>query len=110
MKLKVMQKLTKTIAAIILTIAIVCAAGCKKDNVGNGTYNGHDYIDLGLPSGTLWATCNVGAETPEEYGDYFAWGETQSKDAYIPPRTTNDERLVVPETTMPEASPPHMKR
>ena len=35
-----------------------------------------DYVDLGLPSGTLWATCNVGASKPEEYGDYFAWGET----------------------------------
>jgi hypothetical protein len=42
----------------------------------------HSYVDLGLPSGTLWATCNVGAETPEEYGDYFAWGETQPKDNY----------------------------
>ena len=40
------------------------------------------YVDLGLPSGTLWATCNVGANAPEEYGDYFAWGETQSKDTY----------------------------
>ena len=40
------------------------------------------YIDLGLPSGTLWATCNVGANTPEEYGDYFAWGETTPKDRY----------------------------
>ncbi len=38
-------------------------------------HNGHEYVDLGLPSGTLWATCNVGANTPEEYGDYFAWGE-----------------------------------
>ena len=44
--------------------------------------NGHEYVDLGLPSGTLWATCNIGAESPEEYGDYFAWGETQSKDYY----------------------------
>ena len=35
-----------------------------------------DYVDLGLPSGTLWATCNIGAESPEEYGLYFAWGET----------------------------------
>jgi hypothetical protein len=49
---------------------------------GNGTYNGHAYVDLGLPSGTLWATCNVGATTPEGYGDYFAWGETQPKDYY----------------------------
>ena len=42
----------------------------------------HDYVDLGLPSGTLWATCNVGADTPEEYGDYFAWGETHPKVTY----------------------------
>ena len=42
----------------------------------------HAYVDLGLPSGTLWATCNVGADNPEDYGDYFAWGETQPKDIY----------------------------
>ena len=42
----------------------------------------HEYVDLGLPSGTLWATCNVGATAPEEYGDYFAWGETEPKDVY----------------------------
>ena len=42
----------------------------------------HEYVDLGLPSGLLWATCNVGANIPEEYGDYFAWGETQPKDYY----------------------------
>lgn len=36
----------------------------------------HEWVDLGLPSGTLWATCNIGANSPEEYGDYFAWGET----------------------------------
>ncbi len=54
--------------------------------VANFTSNGggddHEYVDLGLPSGTLWATCNIGADTPEGYGDYFAWGETQPKDAY----------------------------
>ena len=53
--------------------------------VANFTSSGssdHDYVDLGLPSGTLWATCNVGANSPEEYGDYFAWGETQPKDTY----------------------------
>ena len=42
----------------------------------------HMYVDLGLPSGTLWATCNVGANSPEEYGDYFAWGETEPKSTY----------------------------
>ena len=44
------------------------------------TYNGHEYVDLGLPSGTLWATCNIGASKPEEFGNYFAWGETSGYD------------------------------
>jgi hypothetical protein len=51
-----------------------------KENGGGG--DDHEYVDLGLPSGTLWATCNVGATTPEGYGDYFAWGETQPKSYY----------------------------
>lgn len=42
----------------------------------------HEWVDLGLPSGTLWATCNVSASCPEEFGDYFAWGETAPKDYY----------------------------
>ena len=41
-----------------------------------------DWVDLGLPSGTIWATRNVGASAPEDYGDYFAWGETAPKDYY----------------------------
>ena len=40
-------------------------------------YNGHEYVDLGLPSGTLWAKCNVGASSETDYGKYFAWGDTQ---------------------------------
>ncbi|MBR5238501.1 MAG: fimbrillin family protein [Paludibacteraceae bacterium] len=44
--------------------------------------NGHEYVDLGLPSGIKWATCNVGATAPEEYGDYFAWAETEVKEYY----------------------------
>ena len=51
---------------------------------GNGSAGGHEYVDLGLPSGTLWATCNVGAAKPEGYGNYYAWGETkpQAGNAY----------------------------
>ena len=44
--------------------------------------DGHAYVDLGLPSGLLWATCNIGATSPEDYGNYFAWGETTPKDIY----------------------------
>ena len=40
------------------------------------------WVDLGLPSGILWAKYNVGATSPEEYGGYYAWGETEEKDSY----------------------------
>ncbi len=42
----------------------------------------HAYVDLGLLSGTLWATCNIGAEKPIDNGDYFAWGEVTPKEVY----------------------------
>ena len=44
--------------------------------------NGHKFIDLGLPSGLLWAETNIGAENPADYGNYYAWGETTTKDIY----------------------------
>ena len=50
------------------------------ERVTSGTINGHKYVDLGLS--VKWACCNVGAESPEEYGDYFAWGETTPKSEY----------------------------
>lgn len=43
---------------------------------------GHAYVDLALPSGLLWATCNVGANSPKDYGDYYAWGETSTKEKF----------------------------
>lgn len=51
-----------------------------KKQVISGTIQGHDFVDLGLS--VKWATCNVGAENPWDYGDYFAWGEKESKDIY----------------------------
>ncbi len=47
-----------------------------------GNTNGHVAVDLGLPSGKLWADCNVGASTPEASGEYIAWGETEAKEYY----------------------------
>ena len=46
----------------------------------NGEHNGYEYVDLGLS--VMWATCNVGANSPEEGGDYFAWGEVTPKETY----------------------------
>ena len=49
----------------------------------SGYINGYAYVDLGLPSGLKWATCNVGADSPEDYsGNYYAWGETTTKTRY----------------------------
>lgn len=86
------MKRLKYAVILLLGLSIASMTSCTKDpdNGGNGggnngggnTYNGHEYVDLGLPSGTLWATCNVGADTPEGYGDYFAWGETTPKASY----------------------------
>lgn len=54
--------------------------GTNVDEPAPGTENGHEYVDLGLS--VKWATCNVGATKPEEYGDYFAWAETEPKSSY----------------------------
>lgn len=48
----------------------------------DGYINGHGFVDLGLPSGTKWSTCNIGAKSPEEKGKYFAWGETKTTNGY----------------------------
>ena len=99
--MKTRRTLMCGLAMMVLAIII---AGCSKvddpsnggnNNGGNGGNGGggngggnyiedtlYGYVDLGLPSGTLWATCNVGAEKPEDYGDYFAWGETVTKTVY----------------------------
>ena len=47
-----------------------------------GNHNGYEWVDLGLPSGLKWATCNVGASNPGDYGNYYAWGETSTKSSY----------------------------
>ena len=66
----------KILISMLALLAIATTAGAQNK------INGHEYVDLGLPSGLLWATCNVGATNPEEYGDYFAWGETEPKEEY----------------------------
>ena len=48
-------------------------------SASTGTANGHGYVDLGLPSGVLWANCNVGANAPQGYGGHYAWGEVEEK-------------------------------
>ena len=53
-----------------------------KDVMFEDEVDPHEWVDLGLPSGTLWSTCNIGANSPEEIGSYFAWGETEPKSGF----------------------------
>ena len=64
-----------------LSVRPVCAKEIKEERqTSTPMHNGHEYVDLGLS--VKWATCNVGASKPENYGDYFAWGETRPKSTY----------------------------
>lgn len=77
----------KALAAGTAKITVTTALGgktatCEVTVTEPPIINGHEYVDLGLPSGLKWATCNVGAMEPEEFGDYYAWGETKAKTDY----------------------------
>ena len=61
---------------VCIGLTAIALVSCKKTN----TYNGHEYVDLGLS--VKWATCNVGAQKPEDYGNYYAWGEIRPKNIY----------------------------
>lgn len=66
------------IISIVAITAIILRSQKDPDpSPESSTIDGHEWIDLGLPSGLLWAACNLGATTPEEYGDYYAWGEIE---------------------------------
>ena len=78
------MKKTIRLMALVAMAAGLAFAACDDDNnnpVGGGTETA-EWVDLGLPSGLLWAECNLGATKPEEYGDYYAWGETSTKEVY----------------------------
>ena len=71
----------------LITRNNISLAGTKQNVVSDS----HAYVDLGLPSGLLWATCNIGADTPEAYGDYFAWGETEPRTNFTETNYTYSE-------------------
>ena len=86
------MKTTKIFAALCCVAALFAACEPQTNDPNNGqnnnnsnqngedasgSANGYDYVDLGLPSGLKWATCNVGSDKPEGYGDYFAWGRSR---------------------------------
>ncbi len=70
------------VAVIVASIIFAAIGTCNRSASNNpdGEINGHGYVDLGLPSGLKWATCNIGASSPEGYGNYYAWGRNKYKD------------------------------
>ena len=70
----------KAVGEGVATITCTAADGSGVQVICSVTVTNHEYVDLGLS--VKWATMNVGANAPEEYGDYFAWGETEPKDNY----------------------------
>ena len=91
-----MKQFTRLAATLLLVLAATSFfAGCEHESVQpqpggtepprdttSTTWTPDDWVDLGLPSGLLWAKRNVGATSPEDFGHYFAWGETSPKQAY----------------------------
>ena len=71
---------TKTIIILVTFLVSLVLTSCVNGHSTSGFENGHEWVDLGLS--VKWATCNVGASSPSEYGDYFAWGETSPKSDY----------------------------
>lgn len=66
------MKASQVISVALLLLLFVPASAQQRNNMENG----YEYVDLGLS--VKWATCNIGADKPEDYGDYFAWGETET--------------------------------
>lgn len=61
------------------------------ESTHKGFINGHEYVDLGLPSGLKWATCNIGANSSYQHGDYYAWGEIVTIDSEFG-QCSNDQK------------------
>ena len=77
-----MKRILTIIAVVAIGLVFFTSCETSIEENGVGKHKGHEYVDLGLPSGLKWATCNIGAESPEEYGDYFSWGEVAPKEYY----------------------------
>ena len=80
--LKVLFTIIAVVLGIVILIGVMMYLEDRPTVLNSEDISHESYVDLGLPSGTLWATHNVGANAPEEHGDIFAWGETETKTNY----------------------------
>lgn len=76
-----MKRIISLLSIAILILGMVsCDKAQDSDDFSSELNVNHEYVDLGLS--VMWATTNIGAEKPEDYGKYFAWGETKTKTTY----------------------------
>ena len=71
---------TQKFSFAAVATSLLLSVNIDAQSPATGTINGHDYVDLGLS--VMWATCNLGASSPSQYGDYYAWGEAETKSEY----------------------------
>ncbi|MBO4370832.1 MAG: BACON domain-containing protein, partial [Paludibacteraceae bacterium] len=67
--------MTRFVLLAGVSLLLLFGAGASYAQVLNGLVDGHEWVDLGLPSGTLWATCNVGASMPVKHGSFCSWND-----------------------------------
>lgn len=77
-----MKRIGVFLLCFVAVLTTISAQNTFMGNSTTGVENGYEWVDLGLPSGLKWATCNVGATKPEEIGYLFAWGEVEPKEDY----------------------------
>ena len=81
-----MMDMKKFLCYAIGAVSSLCLLSCQKDDMKDGLFQqgtllgNYEFVDLGLS--VKWASCNIGAEKPNEFGDYYAWGETETKETY----------------------------
>lgn len=83
--MKTFNYLNMALIAVLLSVGMVACGGNDEEDESNAYGKAPSCvkaIDLGLPSGTKWANMNIGASSPEDYGEYYAWGETEEKSVY----------------------------
>lgn len=74
----------KSVITLLITLLLSVASAAQ-----NNLENGYEYVDLGLPSGAMWATKNIRSHSPVDIGDHYSWGEVETKDSYTQKTHTN---------------------
>ena len=105
------KELVMVTVLLILAASLLLTSSCT--TTSKCGINGHEYVDMGLPSKTVWATCNVGAKKAEDYGNFYAWGETMPKNDYswetytLPYETTGYKKPVLGDREFTDKQTPH---